>query len=143
MKEKVTNISQILEDAGEVDLACALRKADESENPHHSFIFRAEDGAIIAVGGALGVWKGMAEVWIKLLDLEAIKATKFGFIRACLQTLDECATQMRVRRFQCTALASDPASMQFLISLGFLPEGFMFKYDPSGRDHIRFSKIYG
>lgn len=107
----------------------------------HTFTLRNEDH-VIAVGGFVMLWEGVAEVWVAIQDKEFAKRHLRKVITAFQSMLDAVATSSSIRRLQCTVLADHLPSQRFIEALGFDAEGVLEGYGIDGSDHILYSRLF-
>ncbi len=93
----------------------------------------------IAVFGVKPIHAGVAELWA--ITSEAVKKYPIEFHRVTLSMLDVIIASHKLKRVQMTVCADFSEGVQWAGALGFLPEGVLKSYGPSGDDHIMFGRV--
>lgn len=100
--------------------------------------FTMVNGDIIACAGILKLWKGVGEAWV--LTSPLVEQHKVAFGRAVLKIMNRLMDELEIERLQAMVDAEHKVSQNWLIWMGFMPEGIMKKY-LGGRDFIRYAKV--
>lgn len=97
------------------------------------------DGEVRGAGGVINLWEGVGEAWslttpwLLQHPLTMGKAYRKFFSAVCPD----------YRRVQITVEEDFEKAQAFAEFLGFTPEGRMPYYSPSGKTHIRYSRVDG
>lgn len=118
----------------------ALRQTLLSTEKTHSFSVFADD-KLVAVGGFVILWRGVAEVWVAISNKDWAKKNLRKVIAAFTMTMNDVSLSAGLRRLQCTVRADSPASIRFVEGLGFESEGLLVGYGVDGADHVMFARV--
>lgn len=97
------------------------------------------DGEIIACGGVIPVWPGLAEVWIAVSPL-AKEHVSFLF-RQSKRFLDLITDHYSLRRLQTNVQADLPEAVRFVEHLGFVREATLSDYGPNGETFYSYKRV--
>lgn len=97
------------------------------------------DDKIIAIGGAVVYWKGVAEGW--LIITENANNRK-ALMALCIKTLtDRLIKELDLVRLQACVSCDFGKAIELVEVLGFIREGKMVKYMPDQTDAWLYSKV--
>ncbi len=97
------------------------------------------DGEIVACGGLVQCWPGMAEAWIAITPL-AKQHVSFLY-RHVLAFLRVAADTYKLRRIQAVVHEDFEAARRFACKLGFKVDAFLEKYGPNGEMFVLVSQV--
>jgi len=105
----------------------------------YTAIFRKQ---IVAVGGLVIHWPGMAEVWLILTD-DCRKDGLYGIIalNAIKDKMEELIKDNKIIRAQATTRTDFPEAIKMIEFFGFKRECLSKKYYPDGSDAYRYARI--
>lgn len=95
------------------------------------------NGELVAAGGVVPLWEGVAEGWI--LACEPFKSNKkmvYKLIKKYM--VDAVAAYSRI---QIVVRKDNMTTIRFAEALGFVNEGLMRKYDVQGNDYYRMARV--
>lgn len=95
-------------------------------------------GEVIGAGGIIPMWNGVGHGWAILAVPTGVARLRFA-TRTVRRHLDENQIWHRIQTTVCTDF---PQGLSWAFHLGFTVEGKHVKYDPEGRDHICFARVY-
>ena len=103
-------------------------------------IFKDE---IVAVGGIVIHWPGMAEVWM-IITNHCNKNGLYGIVTlgAIREKMEELIKDNNIIRAQATVRIDFPVAKKMIEFLGFQQEGLLRQYCPDRCDAYRYAKIY-
>lgn len=101
-------------------------------------------GVIVAVGGLVVHWEGMAEMWL-ILTADCLKGGLHGIaaLTAIKNKTDELIAKNNIRRAQAAIRVDFPIAIKMIEYLGFhneTPDGMKY-YFPDGCDGFRYARI--
>jgi RimJ/RimL family protein N-acetyltransferase len=91
------------------------------------------DGRVLMVTGFLQQWPGVAEIWSVCTKIEKGRRS---FVQAARALVDRQYRALELHRLQASTRSDDEASVRWLESMGFRPEGLMRRYGPDARDYL-------
>src|SRR5271157_755538 len=119
-----------------------LYKSDKVAFPLTGTAYTARvNGKIIAIGGAIVFWTGVAEVWMIL----SIHAGEFKTsVALCAKSiLNRLIDELKLKRAQACVRMDFKEAADLVESLGFKCEGKMDNYLPDGTSAWLYAKIVG
>lgn len=128
---KVDPISQGYHEA----LVPFIRKSLDYPDKAHSLSIE-QDGKVVAIGGLVLLWPGVAEAWIALGDVNWGKKHAKRLIIACKDIILRMAHASQSRRVQCYVSAESLVSQKFVESLGFQKEAYLTRFAVDGTDRL-------
>lgn len=96
---------------------------------------------IMACGGLVMLWRGVAEVW--MVSTALVAARPLAFHRAVKRGLARLRQDMGLWRVQAAVQKEHEVSRAWLARLGFREEGEMPGYGPDGEDYVRMAWTKG
>lgn len=112
----------------------------------HVYICSAEitiagERKIIAIGGALTLWPGLAEVFsIRSKYVEKYPIAYYKFVRVFI---DNAFETLKLHRLQCHITDGEEWGPRWMEKLGFVNEGFMKQYTTDRCDATRYAQVRG
>jgi hypothetical protein len=106
----------------------------EELNSSYTYI---EDDKVLACGGAIKLWDGMAEAWFTLAD--DMDLPVFTICKAVKEYIDSLIGNP-YRRLQATVKRSDEKAIRFIEWLGFEREGLLLQYGVEGADYYIYAR---
>lgn len=100
-----------------------------------------ENSIVVACLGVAFIWAGRGEAWMVLSD-DADRWDMRYLTRVSLKILPQIARRLHLRRMEATALVGWKPGEQWAKILGFSLVALLEQYDPCGRDHWSFVKIW-
>ncbi len=97
------------------------------------------EGKVVACGGIIRMWPGLAEAWIAVTPL-ARQHTVFLY-RHVLAFLDLVTETYKLRRIEAKLCASFILARKFAHRLGFTHDALLKRYGPNGEDYMLVSKV--
>jgi len=97
------------------------------------------DGQIVACGGIIPIWPGLAEAWIAVTPL-ARQHTHFLY-RHVLAFLEVVTTTYSLRRIEAHVNAGFHRAVVFAKRLGFRIDAPLLKYGPNGETFYLMSRV--
>lgn len=98
-----------------------------------------KNGQILACFGMVKFWKGSAEFWACTSKL--VEKYPVFFHRQCVNLVNDAFENSGLSRIQATVQKDHARAIRWIVKLGFVPEGLMRKYYPTGEDAIRFAYV--
>ena len=97
------------------------------------------DGQIVACGGIINIWTGLAEAWLALTPYAKLHVP-FVY-RHVHAFLDTAISTYNLRRIQTTVLADWAEANKFIERLGFIAVAPLEKYGMNGETHILYEMV--
>ena len=98
-----------------------------------------ENGYLIACGGIMPIWEGVAECWF--FGGELLRSRKLSVVKTLVSTLAEMVREQNIRRLQAVVHCEWDEAQRFVEFLKFKQEGLLEGYGPDGSDHYMYSRI--
>lgn len=99
------------------------------------------DGVVFVCTGAVIFWPGRAEGWA-VVSTTATRWDMLWLTQRVREMLPEVAQRLGLRRMEATVLADWVPGERWAEILGFSPVGLLRQYDPAGRDHKGYVKLW-
>lgn len=96
-----------------------------------------KDGVLVGAGGLVIMWENVAEGWSIITT--QLKKSPVSLARVFKKFMRKYCDSFN--RIQITVLDGFERGAAFAEYLGFIKEGVMEKYSPSGETHIRYARI--
>jgi len=94
---------------------------------------------ILACGGLIMHWRGVAEAWLVTTDQVAMHPVVFH--RTIIRIFKVLMESMGLWRVQIAIKAGHRVSCKWVLRLGFREEGPAPRYGPDGSDYLRFAWV--
>jgi hypothetical protein len=99
------------------------------------------DGRVLAAGGLLPRWHGMAEAWM-MLSPRADMPARIVALRTLRELMDQYQKLPAFKRIEMASRVGDPwDGIKFARLMGMQCEGLMRCRDPMGRDYRMFARV--
>jgi len=99
-----------------------------------------KDGQILASGGVILYWNGVAEGWL-ITDEKADMFPK-TFYKGIKMKLEELAEKLGLHRIHMNVIEGHDKSCRWLMRMGYRFEGLMKNYGPDKSNYIRFARVF-
>jgi len=100
-----------------------------------------EDDTVIAIAGISPMWKGVGTVWT--LISEEARSRGVALTKGIHWFLDMLRRDRGYWRIQATVERGDDRARRWIIHLGFVYEGTMVAYSPTGKTHDMYARVRG
>jgi hypothetical protein len=120
------------------DFDAGIKSAVAASERGEAFTVLVDD-EILAIGGMMPIFTGVAELWS--LTGEAVTIYPLTFHKSILKILDYWQNLYNLHRIQCKVVAGHDTSRKWVTRMGFEEEGLMRKYDAHGRDFYLYARV--
>lgn len=98
-----------------------------------------QDGKILACGGLLQAWDGVADVWVYFPPAPARERCRV--YRVIRRELPHLMRLLGLWRAECVVRTDWPEAMRLVGHLGFAYEGTKTRYGPDGKDYHTYALL--
>jgi len=97
------------------------------------------DGEVVACGGAMVVWRDVAEIWMRTSPL--VEVYPLAVVKTTRRFLAAVWQDFALRRMQCVVRADYDRAIRFAARLGFEREALLRRYGPDGHDYFMCARV--